>query len=152
MVFRVLTIDEGTSREDIEARALDAFDFLITTAQKPPALERASERSRFQFVLDQIFVELELDWQESALFVLVGGLVNGETPSGYYMDATGRRARWHLGAVLKEGGHYDRVEKLRLLTAKSGAQAMVDQIEGFAAELALSLHELPSLIQDLRSA
>lgn len=144
--------DEGTSRSNIEARTLDAFDFLATTARKPPELERELWRSRFRFVLDQIFVELELDWQELALFVLVGGLADGETPAGYYVDATGRQARWHLGAVLKEGGHYNRVEKLRLLTARSGSRAMLDQIEGFAAELASSLQELPSLIKDLRSA
>ncbi len=107
---------------------------------------------RVQFVLDQIFVELELDWRESTLSVLMGALVDGEVPSGYYVDAAGRKARWHLGAVLAEGDRYDIVEKLRLLTGRSGTQAMLDQIEGFAAELSSALNDLPSLIQNLRSA
>lgn len=128
-----MTTEGRTLRIDIEARALDAFDFLAKAGRKSPDWKRESEHSQVQFVLDQIFVELELDWGESALFVLVGVLVDGEAPAGYYVDATGRKVRWHLGAVLKEGAHYDRVEKLRLLTARSGSQAMLDQIEGFAA-------------------
>jgi hypothetical protein len=40
-----------------------------------------------------VFVEVELDWREAAVSVLVGKLVEGPRPDGCQPDPTGRRVR-----------------------------------------------------------
>lgn len=147
-----MTTDEQTSREGLEQRALDAFEFLTTVMGSPPDVVRSPDRSHLLFVLDQVFVELEMDWREGAVFALVGPLFGGKPPSGYYVDDEGRRVRWHLTALLDECGRAEAARKLRNVTRRSGLDAMQHQIDTAAAVLRPVLNELPSLIHDLRSA
>jgi len=103
-------------------------------------------------VLPEVFVEIELDWQEGAAFVLVGQPVDAQRPDGYYVDSAGRKVRWHLGAVLEEGGHTERALSLKRLVKKSGPAAMLEQVDAYAAELLGLQPGLAALVQQLRSA
>lgn len=115
-------------------------------------METGADRSLITYVLSDVFVEIELDWQESAVFVLVGRPVGGARPDGYYVDSSGRRVRWHLGAVLEEGGQTARASALKRLVKKSGPDAMLEQIDAYSTELRELLPRLSALIQQLLSA
>jgi len=146
-----LTTDGDAGHEVLEARTADAFGFLVELGASA-SQESDTQLSRLRFVLPPNFVEVELDWQEEALFVLVGELEDGQVPGGYYVDGRGRKVRWHLGAVLSEGGLSHDSERLRLATRKSGRQAMLEQIAIFAEELASVVDDLSSLVQNVRRA
>ena len=48
-----------------------------------------------------IAVEIELDWRELDVFVLITALADGELPGGYYVSS-GKKCRIHLENVLKD--------------------------------------------------
>lgn len=63
--------------------------------------ERRVGSSTWWLLLEGLFVEFELDEREGSAYVLVGPLRDGARPDGYYLDASGARVRWHLGAALE---------------------------------------------------
>lgn len=146
-VCLALTSDVNDERAALEARAAEAFGLLDTSSVS--SQESDSLVSRLLYVLPRIFVEVELDWQEEALFVLVGALVDGKVPDGYYVDGGGQKVRWHLSTVLASGGRLRNSQRLQRATKKSGYQAMLDQIAVFAEELESAISDLPALIHNV---
>ncbi len=144
-----LTTDGNAAREVLEASASVAFGFLVGLGARA-SQDSDPQISRLSFVLPRNFVEVELDWKEEAVFVLVGELEGGEVPGGYYVDGLGRKVRWHLGVVLREGGFVQESERLRLATRKSGQQAMLEQISLLSEALESAVEDLSSLIQNVR--
>jgi hypothetical protein len=98
-----------------------------------------------------VFVQIELDWRELSIFILVGEMVDGRRPSGYYVDRAGRHVRWHLGAALEEGDYAEQARILTAVTKKSGRQAMLEQIEANSVSLRTPLPALPRLIRRLQT-
>ena len=52
------------------------------------------------YLAADISIEIELDWRDLNMFVLVTNLENGRLPSGYYVS-NGKISRMHLEKVLK---------------------------------------------------
>jgi hypothetical protein len=146
-----LTSDARDSNGAIEAHAINAFNFLVEIAGAAASTEIGPDRSLISYVLPDVFIEIELDWQESAAFALVGQPVDGSRPDGYYVDSAGRKVRWHLGAALEEGEHAARASRLKRLVRESGPAAMLDEIDAYAAEVRELLPSLGALVRQLRS-
>lgn len=143
---------DADRKRDIEAHAVESFRFLEDSTGAARSSDLGSARSLIAYVLPEVFVEVELDWQEWAAFVLVGQTVDGKRPNGYYVDSDGRKVRWHLGAVLEEGGHVGRSRDLKRLVKNSGPGAMLEQLDAYAVELVALLPNLAFLLRQLRSA
>ncbi len=103
------------------------------------------------YLRPDLFVEVELDWRERAVFVLVGSPINGKRPDGYYVDSAGHKVRWHLSAVLDAGGCSEPAARLRELMKGSGREAMLDQVSGYAVVLRVALPVLPALVRQLQT-
>jgi hypothetical protein len=147
---RALTTQPSLQQRDIETCASEAFGFLEEAPGTTGRLERLSHRSLLSYVLSDVFVEVEMDWRESAVFILVGEAVDGQRPSGYYVDGAGQRVRWHLGAAMKEGDYAEQAKVSSAAMKSSGLQAMAEQIDAHSVSLRMALPELPHLIQQLQ--
>lgn len=66
------------------------------------------------FGLD-IAIELELDWRELEIFVLIVRLDDGQLPQGYYI-ANGKPCRFHLQRVVKEKGWFHASDEMELIS------------------------------------
>lgn len=75
--------------------ALDAHGFSLPTAKREKWSTTVSSLS------SDIAIELELDWRELDVFVLVTALSDGRLPGGYYVSE-GKKCRIHLEDVLKD--------------------------------------------------
>ena len=142
-------ISNPVDRDLLTAETVKEFAFLVEI-DDDYSLICESQLTRLRFKLETVFVEVELDWREGAVFVLVGELVEGQVPDGYYVDSSGRKSRWHLGPVLENGGRDGSARRLRLVSKPSGQRAMLDQLVAFSEELRLSIDELPTLIQRVK--
>lgn len=142
---------EATSAE-LEQHAKSAFGFLRDEHGAKFQTERESHRTVLAYLLPAIFFEVEFDWREAAVFLLVGRTIEGRRrPKGYYVDESGRQVRWHLVAVLdRDGPAYRAVATdLRQVARGSGPDAMAAQIDRFATALRDVLADLPRLIPEL---
>jgi hypothetical protein len=103
------------------------------------------------YSLGGTFAELELDWREQAVFVLVGRCRDGRIPDGYYVDSYGTVVRHHLGKVLDHGDPADQAAaaRLREVVKLSGPEAMIRQIDEFSDALRAVHARLPELLTNL---
>ncbi len=89
-------------REDAEEMALAEFSALHDRyGYRAPLITKDGWITRAAFVKGDIGIELEFDWRDTCLSVLVVRLDNGHLPKGYYVDA-GRPCRKHLVSVARE--------------------------------------------------
>jgi hypothetical protein len=145
-----LTTESDSELEKIERHARAAFAFLDPVSLPSVEFVRTAGTAQLNYLLAELFVEVEIDWKEKATFVLVGLPVEGARPDGYYFDKQGRHVRWHLVAALTAGGHHEQVRLLKSLTRKSGFDAMLKQIDAYSAVVRNRLDELPGLIRGLQ--
>ena len=110
-------------------------------------------QSRIRLLFEPlVFAEVELDWRENAVFVLVGALSNGLVPDGYYVSTDGNRARWHLAEVLESCERRDSASELRRAVSAADPQEMNDQVEAFAEVMrAVTRAELHRCVQVVRN-
>ena len=132
---------------DIESSALKAFSFLETLGNR--SVERLPGITLIAYTMPGYFVEIELDWREQAVFLLVGQLVNGHRPDGYYVDRSGRKARWQLYTALEKAGMRQEAKALKEATRASGPDAMRRQIAELATTVHLVLSALASIVANL---
>ncbi len=151
MVCPALTSSAKATSAELEQHAESAFGFLRDEHGAKFRAERQSHRTVLAYVLPAIFFEVELDWREAAVFLLLGRTIEGRRPKGYYVDESGRKVRWHLVAVLDRDGPVCRAiaADLRRVARGSGPDAMAAQIDRFAAALREVLAELPRLLDNL---
>ncbi|MBQ0894747.1 hypothetical protein KBX37_16845 [Micromonospora sp. U56] len=153
-MFPVLTSSHATGVGPVEEHAGEAFQFLADDDGCIAMVHRERDRSVLAYVLPQVFVEVELDWEERAAFLLVGEPADGGRPAGYYVDPQGRKVRWHLTAALDRSPdpeHRGMAKRLRQVTRRSGFDAMVAQVDGYADAIREVLPQLPALVRELRS-
>jgi hypothetical protein len=146
-----VAIERAVDAGSVEQHAQEAFAFVGHESAASIELVRTATQTQLNYLLPELFIEVELDWREGACFVLTGLPVAGMRPSGYYLDDQGRHVRWHLAGVLTAGGYLDRARALKGLAKQSGLQAMMDQVDAYAAEVQAHLKELPSVVQRLQS-
>ncbi|MEH0825747.1 MULTISPECIES: hypothetical protein [unclassified Micromonospora] len=153
-MFQALISDNGTDVAEIERRAEEALGLIADENGAVATLQREAGRTVVATVLPSVFVELELDWQEQAVFVLVGEPFDGQRPAGYYVDPQGRKARWHLSAALDRSSDpaiRGMAERLREVTQRSGIDAMVTQVDTSAEVIREVLPHLPALVRQHRA-
>lgn len=69
---------------------------------------------------DGIALEVELDWRDLDIFVLLVRLEDGKLPKGYYVS-NGKPCRFHLQKVIKERHWQVDQEAFRSITSGTGA-------------------------------
>ena len=145
--------ESGTGKDQVVGLALTAFGFLEGSTSVARRRADTSVQTTFGYVLGETFVEVELDWREQAVFVLVGWCRDGEVPDGYYVDSRGTVVRHQLGAVLERGQSADRAAAARLHEAlrSSGPKAMARQIDAYSDVLRAAHARLPELLSNLHN-
>lgn len=92
---------ESTTR--IEGIAKEKLTFLQDEyGFGPPYITHEDWSTTMSFLAKEIAVELEIDWRELDMFVLVTSLDDGRLPSGYYVSDDGRKCRFHLEDLLQK--------------------------------------------------
>lgn len=100
-------------------------------------IDDGADRSTLVYVLPKATVEVEYDWREQAVFVLMCRTIDGARPGGYYMLG-GQRVRVHLLQALEGTGLADEAVRasLRSATRRSGLAAMAEELARFSVVLA----------------
>jgi hypothetical protein len=87
--------------KEIESLALDKFSFLQDEfGLKKPILNRDRWNTTVSYLSKEIGIEIELDWRDLDVFILITKLDAGRLPNGYYMF-NGKTCRIHLEKVLQ---------------------------------------------------
>ena len=138
-----MTSDVACGREGLIALAQERFSFLRQERGFRVEIEDRAHTSVLAYVGERAAFEVELDWRERCVFLLVAYLVEGRRPPGYYLHE-GRRVRVRLAEALARGGERERraAAALRAVSRGSGPAAMKAQITLFAATLHESLDSL----------
>ena len=89
-------------KNEIKNLAIEQFAFL----KKEYGLSKPIIRSKdwgmdIYYLASQIGFQIELDWHDFNVFILIALLEDGKIPGGYYMHKN-KRCRVHLATVLKE--------------------------------------------------
>ena len=131
-----MTTEAGDMKSELLASGKRAFAFLEKKDARVD-VDDGAERSVLVYVLPRATVEVEYDWHEQAVFLLMCRTIEGARPGGYYVLA-GQRVRVHLLEALESTGLVDESLRasLRSATRRSGAAAMADQLAVFSAALA----------------
>ncbi|WP_433006930.1 hypothetical protein [Kribbella sp. CA-294648] len=139
------------TREEVLASVEMSLRFLEQLGRGGPRRADGGIQTTLAYSLGETFVEVELDWREQAVFVLVGWCQDGEIPDGYYVDGHGTQVRHHLAAVLEHGEPTDQAAARRLDEAvkRSGPEAMIRQIDAFSDVLRAVHPRLPALLPNL---
>lgn len=89
-------------QQEVEKFALQNFAILQSDYNfKPPRVKRESWITTVDFMRDDIAVELEIDWREFDVFLLIVRLEAGRLPKGYYISG-GKKCRVYLLNLIKE--------------------------------------------------
>lgn len=86
----------------VEAYAVEKLSALDRHGFSRPLVKRDKWSTTISSLSTEIAIELELDWRDLDVFVLVTGLSDGQLPGGYYVS-NGKKCRIHLENVLKDG-------------------------------------------------
>jgi len=128
---------DSTERGNVIALAKSEFRFLEGVVGRGVEVEDEAWRSVLAYVLGAITVEVELDWREKRVFVLVCRTVDGGRPPGYYRY-DGRLMRVSLFDALNSGGsEHDKAIARRVWNAAriSGPDAMTAKVIQLSAIL-----------------
>jgi hypothetical protein len=88
--------------KDLETLVLDAFAFLEEEwGFNHPVLTHERWSTTIAYLSKEIGIEIELDWRDLDVFILVTRLDQGKLPKGYYVS-DGQTRRIHLEHVLQK--------------------------------------------------
>jgi len=91
-----------SQQKEITAFVLDEFSELVSRwGFQSPKVSEEDWMTRIDYIKGDLAFEIELDWRDFDLFVLLVRLENGQLPSGYYVS-NGRKCRKHLNNVIRE--------------------------------------------------
>lgn len=85
----------------IEEYAVEGLAVLKEYGFLRPTVKKDKWSTTISSLSSDIAVEVELDWRDLDVFVLVTALSDGKLPGGYYVF-NGKRCRIHLEDVLKD--------------------------------------------------
>lgn len=86
----------------IEEYAIKKLSILDVHGFLRSAVKRERWSTTVSYLSSDIAIEVELDWRELDVFILVTALLDGSLPDGYYVSG-GKKCRIHLEKVLKDG-------------------------------------------------
>jgi len=88
--------------KEIESLVLDKFSFLQDDfGLNKPILNRDTWNTTVSYLSKEIGIEIELDWRDLDVFILITKLDGGKLPKGYYVF-NGKTCRVHLEEVLQK--------------------------------------------------
>ncbi len=90
-----------SERTEIENWVVSQFSGLVAHGFTEPLVKREDWFTVIDWLGDTIAIEIELDWRDYDVFVLVVKLENGKLPKGYYME-DGRLLRIHLEEIIRK--------------------------------------------------
>lgn len=128
------------------------FDF----SPSPTEHDGNASELRWRNAAHTIAIEVEIDWREWDLFLLVVRLESGRLPDGYYVSSVGR-CRLHLTDLMDRGGWIvstELVDALAEVKWKGGDPAyLVGKLRAYGnilRECIGRLNEAPALFDDTR--
>lgn len=96
-------------QQEVERFALQNFAILQSDYNfKPPRIRREGWITTVDFIRDNIAVELEIDWREFEVFLLIVRLEAGRIPKGYYISGGKKRRVYLLGLIEERQWSVDR--------------------------------------------
>ena len=88
--------------KEIESLVLDKFLFLQDKfGLEKPILNSDTWNTKVSYLSKEIGIEIELDWRDLDVFILITKLDEGKLPKGYYVS-NGKTCRIHLEEVLQK--------------------------------------------------
>jgi len=131
-------------REEIEQLSLQAFTFLQKEyGFKPPKIRRETWMTRMDFIYGKIAIELEIDWRESDVFLLIVRLEGGNLPKGYYVSG-GKRTRVHLLTIIERKSwpvDQSLISQIRSHRGRSASE-LTSKVEAYSKLLRFCLAQL----------
>lgn len=91
----------GDEKSALIKRVTEALGFLKKHGCKSPVVTEKGLMTIVSVFENEIALEVELDWWEAGVFLLVVRLENGNLPGGYYISA-GKPCRYHLLQVIED--------------------------------------------------
>jgi hypothetical protein len=123
--------------KDIENLAMERFSFLKGYGFHEPLLRPNNWQSRISYLADNIGIDVELDWRDMWVFVLIVRLESGKLPNGYYVSETdGKICRIHLQKALYNLGYRDeQINAERCYKKQKKKKQKSPSVEGMQAQL-----------------
>jgi hypothetical protein len=94
-----------TSKSDLKNSTLERIIPLLANLYSygfsQPRITQEEWSTTITLMLTDIALEIEIDWRDFDIFVLVVRLENGNLPSGYYVSE-GRPCRYHLQKIISD--------------------------------------------------
>lgn len=136
------TSSDRFDRASIVSTTRTLFSFLEEKGARV-VVEPRSGQTTVAYISDPLTFEVELDWRETAAFLLVARTTEKRRPPGYYVHG-GKRMRVHLMEALRRSNSLRPETEKRLKDAMggSGEQAMLKQLRLFSDELHENLKPL----------
>jgi hypothetical protein len=136
-------------QKQIEISVEERFSFLSESGFTQIKVKRSSLITTISFLTEKIGIQIEIDWRERGVFVLLAKLDEGELPKGYYASM-GQTVRISLVDYLKKlkksGTEIDIPQIYYTGSARGSDEIKADfgrQIDVFSKLLKTYLHLLP---------
>lgn len=122
-----------TSNTDKKMRVVETIIELLVSLYAfgfyKPQVSIGEWSTTLTLMLSEIALEIEIDWRDFDIFVLVVRLENGKMPSGYYVSQ-GRPCRYHLQKIIAEQNwNVDQESLSMILPGKKGKRQNTNRTE-----------------------
>jgi hypothetical protein len=94
-------ISNNDRKNKILREIVDLLGNFYSLGFTKPRVTQEEWTTTLTLMLNNIALEIEIDWRDFDIFVLVVRLENGDLPSGYYVSK-GRPCRYHLQKVISD--------------------------------------------------
>lgn len=92
-----------SQKQELENLVLEKLSDIEKFGFAKPIVNRQKWSTVIDWLHDKIALEVELDWRDFDLFLLIVNLDNGNLPKGYYVS-DGKVCRLHLQEAIKQHG------------------------------------------------
>lgn len=89
-------------KSEVELFVRDKFYFLENELKlSKPLINNDGWKTKFDYLGEELAIEVEVDWRDLDIFVLIVRLDNGKLPGGYYISG-GKKVRVHIEKILNQ--------------------------------------------------
>jgi hypothetical protein len=132
------------TQKEIEENTLERFSFLKNIGFKKSVIKHTNYKTDVIFLDEDLGIQIELDWYDCYVGVLLVDLNKGKLPGGYYMF-NGKKVRVHfLSFVEKLRGPEMQIEIPKIYSKKTshgGTEACLKLMNSQTEQLAKLLEE-----------
>jgi hypothetical protein len=140
-----------TDGKKIESLVLERFSFLhVEKEYKKPQLIHNTTNTTVSYLSKEIGIEIELDWRDLNVFVLITKLEKGELPKGYYVSH-GKKCRLHIEEILKNKLNIDSAGNSNSIKSKNkkgkafGEEHMIEKVIAYQQLVKNHIGDIPRL-------